>query len=148
MKANKFLKTFPGSAIISMAVFSVAIHLLVANNLEYHRDELLYFSLGQHPAAGYATVQPLIGWIAWFMHNVFGCSVFAVRLFPAILGGALIILTASVAKELGGSKYASFLAGLGLLISIFFMRSYFLFHPVHIEIFLWTLSIFLILKYH
>src|SRR5512133_969088 len=125
-----------------LAAFSVVIHLLVANDLEYHRDELLYFSLGQHPAAGYASVPPLIGWIAWMIESVFGNSVLAVRLFPAILGGALIILTASVAEELGGSKYASFLAALGLLISIFFLRTYSLFHPVHIEIFLWTLCLY------
>jgi hypothetical protein len=133
--------------IILMALFSIFIHLFSANNLEYHRDELLYFSLGMHPAAGYASVPPLIGWIAWIIQTIFGHSVFAVRIFPAILSGAMIILSAATARELGGSRYASFLSGLGLLISIFFMRTYGLFHPVHIEIFLWTLSIFMIIKY-
>jgi hypothetical protein len=133
--------------VILLAVFSIVIHLLVANNLEYHRDELLYFSLGQHPAAGYASVPPLIGWIACMMESVFGYSVFAVRLFPALLGGALIMLTAAIAKEMGGSKYASFLTAVGLLISIFFLRTYSLYHPVHIEIFLWTLCLYLIIKY-
>ena len=134
-------------AIVFLALFSVSIHLLVVKNLEYHRDELLYFSLGLHPAAGYATVPPLIGWIGWLMQNIFGYSVLAVRIFPAMLSGVMIFLVASIAKELGGSKYASFLAALGLSISIFFMRSFALFHPVHIEIFMWTLCIYLIIKY-
>jgi hypothetical protein len=133
--------------IFFMAFFSIFIHLIFRNNLEYHRDELLYFSLGMHPAAGYASVPPLIGWIAWLMQKIFGYSVFAVGLFPAVLSGAMILLSASLAKELGGSRYASFLSALGLLVSIFFMRTYALFHPVHIEIFLWTLSIYLIIKY-
>ena len=133
--------------ITGMALFSILIHLLIVNNLEYHRDELLYFSLGMHPAAGYASVPPLIGWVAWVMQSIFGYSVFAVRFFPAVLSGAMILLSASIARELGGSRYASFLSGLGLLISIFFMRTYGLFHPVHIEIFLWTLSIYVIVKY-
>ena len=133
--------------ITAMALFSILIHLLIVNNLEYHRDELLYFSLGMHPAAGYASVPPLIGWVAWVMQSIFGYSVFAVRFFPAVLSGAMILLSASIARELGGSRYASFLSGLGLLISIFFMRTYGLFHPVHIEIFLWTLSIYVIIKY-
>ena len=133
--------------ITGMALFSILIHLLVVNNLEYHRDELLYFSLGMHPSAGYASVPPLIGWIAWLMQNIFGYSVFAVRIFPAVLSGAMILLSAAIARELGGSRYASFLSGLGLLVSIFFMRTYGLFHPVHIEIFLWTLSIYMIIKY-
>lgn len=140
-------KIIADPVILFMALFSIIIHLIFINNLEYHRDELLYFSLGMHPAVGYSTLPPLIGWIACFMQNVFGYSVFAVRLFPALLSGVLIFLTASVAKELGGSRYASFLAALGLLISIFFMRTYFLFMPVFVEVFLWTLCIYLIIKY-
>jgi hypothetical protein len=130
-----------------MTLFSIVIHLVFMNNLEYHRDELLYFSLGMHPAAGYASVPPLIGWIAWLMQNTFGYSLFAVRVFPAFVSGSMIILCAEVAKELGGSRYASFLSGIGLLISIFFMRTYTLFMPVFIEIFLWTLSLYIIIKY-
>ena len=130
-----------------MALLSIFIHLIFIDNIEYHRDELLYFSLGMHPAAGYVSVPPLTGWIAWIVQNIFGYSVFAVRLFPALLGAALIILVASVTRELGGSRYAAFLSSAGLMISIFFQRSYFLFQPVHIEIFLWTLIIFLVLRY-
>jgi hypothetical protein len=133
--------------IICLAFFSVFMHLAIINNLEYHRDELLYFSLGMHPAAGYASVPPLTAWIAWLMENIFGYSVFAVRLYPALLSGAMIILVASVARELGGTRYASFLSALGLLISIFFMRTYTLFQPVCTEIFLWTLSLYVIIKY-
>ena len=79
-------------------------------NLEYHRDELLYFSLGQHPAFGYATVPPMIGWIAWVMQNIFGYSLFAVRIFPAIMSGVMVFLVSAIAKELGGSGYSRILA--------------------------------------
>jgi hypothetical protein len=147
ISAKKIFASFPDPAIILMAVLSVIIHLIITNNLEYHRDELLYFSLGQHPAFGYNSVPPLIGWVAWLMQTLFGHSVFVVRLFPALLGGALILLTASIVKELGGSKYASFLAAFGLMIAIFFQRTYFLFMPVHIEVFLWTLLLYMIIKY-
>jgi hypothetical protein len=37
--------------IIFLAIFNIFIHLLVIGNLGYHREELLYFSLGQHPDA-------------------------------------------------------------------------------------------------
>jgi hypothetical protein len=63
----------------ALALFSIVIHLLFNCNLEYHRDELLYFSLGQHPDFGFATVPLLTGWIAWIMQKIFGYSVFAVR---------------------------------------------------------------------
>ena len=130
-----------------LALFNIILHLAVSPNLEYHRDELLYFSLGAHPAAGYATVPPMIGWIAWLMQTLFGNSLLAVRLFPAAAGGLMVFLTAAVAKELGGSGYARILAGTGLIISGFGMRTFLLFQPVHIDLFFWTLSFYLIIKY-
>jgi hypothetical protein len=81
------------------------------------------------------------------MQNIFGYSVFAVRLFPALLSGVMVFLASLMARELGGSRFAGILAGIGLTISIFFMRSFALFQPVHTEIFLWTLCIFFIIKY-
>ncbi len=130
-----------------MALFSILLHLISATNLEYHRDEMLYFALGQHPSFGYNSVPPLIGWCAWLMERIFGYSLFAVRLLPSLLSGAMILLVASMAKEMGGSRYASFLAALGLMISVFFMRSFFLFMPVFLEIFLWTLILLIVIKY-
>lgn len=143
----KFFNWPENLIILLLAVFNVAVHLLFANNLEYHRDELLYFALGQHPAFGYATVPPLIGWIAWLMEHIAGYSVFAVRLFPAILSGLMVFLIAGIAKELGGSFYARLLASAGLFISIFALRTFVLFQPVHIDLFLWTVIIYLVIRY-
>ena len=144
---NKENSKWLAPLIFGLAIFSVVVRLLILNNLEYHRDELLYFSLGQHPAAGYATVPPVIGWLALISHKLFGYSLFAVRIIPAITGGVLMILVSSIAKELGGSAYASLLAAVGLMISVFFMRTFSLFMPVFVEIFLWTLCIYLVIKY-
>lgn len=147
MKTKITSSFFTDPEIILVAFFSVFLHLIFANNLEYHRDEMLYMTLGQHPAAGYASVPPLIGWISWLIQTLFGSSVFAVRLFPSILGGALILITAVIARELGGSRYAGFLSAVGVLISMFFLRTYFLFLPVQTEIFLWTLCIYMVIRY-
>jgi hypothetical protein len=133
--------------IFLLAILNVALHLYFAKNLEYHRDELLYFSLGMHPAFGYATVPPVIGWIAWLMQNVFGYSVFAVRLFPALMSGVMVILISAIAKELGGSGYARVLASIGVLVSVFGLRTFLLFMPVHIDLMLWTLLFYFITRY-
>jgi hypothetical protein len=147
MKTNKFFKSLPDGGVILLAILSVSIHLLVENNLEYHRDELLYFSLGQHLDFGYATVPPMIGWIAWLMKNIFGYSLFAVRFFPALLSGILVILAAAIARELGGNSYSRILAGTGIIISGFVLRSFSLFMPVYIDVVFWTLIIYLVIRY-
>jgi hypothetical protein len=130
-----------------LAILNVALHLYFSKNLEYHRDELLYFSLGMHPAFGYATVPPVIGWIAWLMQSLFGSSVFAVRLFPALMSGVMVILISAIAKELGGSVYARILAAVGIMVSVFGLRTFFLFMPVHIDMMFWTLLFYLIIRY-
>ena len=133
--------------ICGLALFSIAIHLIFTNNLEYHRDELLYFSLGQHPAFGYASVPPMIGWVAWLMQNIFGYSLLAVRLFPAIMSGVMVILISAIAKELGGSRYSAILAATGIIISIFGLRTFILFQPVHLDLLFWTISFYLVIKF-
>jgi hypothetical protein len=146
MKA--FLKKyFVILALSALALFNIILHLVVSNNLEFHRDELLYFSLGQHPGFGYATVPPLIGWIAWLMQNIFGYSLFAVRIFPALLGGVMVFLISALAKELGGSAFSRILAAVGIIISGFGLRTFLLFQPVHIDLIFWTLSFYLVIKY-
>jgi 4-amino-4-deoxy-L-arabinose transferase-like glycosyltransferase len=133
--------------IIFLAIFNIFIHLLVIGNLGYHRDELLYFSLGQHPDFGFATVPPMIGWIAWLMQNLFGYSIFAVRLLPVIMSGVLVILAAEIAKELGGTSYSRILTGIGIIISGFVLRTFSLFMPVFIDVLFWTIIIYLVIRY-
>jgi hypothetical protein len=133
--------------IFLIAAINVVSHLVFSANLEYNRDELLYFSLGSHPAFGYATVPPLIGWIAMIMQKIFGHSLFAVRLFPALLSGVMVYLVSATVKELGGSWYARILAATGLVISIFGLRTYILFQPVHIDLFFWSLFFYLVIRY-
>lgn len=116
MKPKLFERIDP--VILAIALLNIAVRLLIYDTLEYHRDELLYFSLGHHPAFGYASVPPLIGWISWLMQNVFGSNLFAVRLFPALLGGVMIFIVASMARELGGTRYSSILAATGLSVFI------------------------------
>ena len=133
--------------LLLLALFNVILHLVVSYNLEYHRDELLYFSLGRHPAFGYATVPPFTGWMAWLMQNIFGNSLFAVRIYPAIMGGLMVFLVSEIAKELGGSGYSRILAGTGIIISIIGLRTFLMFQPVCTDLFFWTLTFYLLIKY-
>lgn len=130
-----------------LAVFSISLHLIFNGNLEYHRDELLYFSLGQHPDFGFATVPPMIGWMACIMQNIFGYSLFAVRLFPAIMSAVMVLIVADMAGELGGRRFASILAAVGFIVSIYGLRTYSLYQPVHLDVFFWTMIFYLIIKY-
>jgi hypothetical protein len=133
--------------IILLAVFNVLLHLITSYNLEYHRDELLYFSLGRHPAFGYATVPPLTGWMALIAKTLFGNSLFSVRIFPSLGSALMVFLVAGIAKELGGSGYSRILAATGIFISIIGLRTFLMFQPVYLDLIFWTLSFYLLIKF-
>ncbi|MDX9727297.1 MAG: glycosyltransferase family 39 protein [Bacteroidales bacterium] len=130
-----------------LALLNVFIHLYFSFNLEYHRDELLYFSLGMNPDLGYATVPPMIGWIAWLMQGISGNSLFSVRIFPALMSAVFVVLVSETARELGGSSSARILAAVGSVVSIIGLRTFLMFQPVHIDLLMWTLVFYLVARY-
>jgi 4-amino-4-deoxy-L-arabinose transferase-like glycosyltransferase len=60
---------------------------------------------------------PLIAWIAWFLQHTIGTSIWALRLLPAMASAATVILAGLVARELGGRRWAMFLASLAALMA-------------------------------
>ncbi|MBK7872037.1 MAG: glycosyltransferase family 39 protein [Saprospiraceae bacterium] len=122
-------------------------HLFTNVNYGFQRDAYLYLALGRHLDFGYWSNPPLIGWIAWFIQTFLGDSMFVVRLIPNILSTCVLILTALIAREMGGNKYAQFLAAFGMLVSPALVRSSWLFQPVVVDIFFWALCIYFIIKY-
>jgi len=130
-----------------LCFFNIVLHLSSMQYLEYHRDELLYFSLSNHLDLGYASVPPFVSWMAYLMKGIFGFSMFSVKLLPALLSGAYVYLGSRVAKELGGGFYAQVLTIIALICTPLGLRAFILFQPVPFDVFFWTLIYFIILKY-
>lgn len=134
---------------ILAAIFMVAkicIHLFSAGVYELHRDEMLYFNIGSHPAFGYLTVPPVTGFSAFIIKSVFGWSVVGIRLLPAILGAATLYLVARFIEEMKGGITALIIASIAFLASPGFLLLFSLFTPNAFEVFFWTLAIFLIFR--
>jgi len=144
---NYFFKKSIDPVIVLLAIFNIAIHIAFAGNLEYHRDEMLYFVLGMHPSAGYASVPPLTGLLAWMVQHLFGFSVYAVRLLPSIASGVMVLLVSAIAKELGGSRYASVLSAIGFMVAGFALRTFMMFMPVFLDVTFWTMIIYILILY-
>jgi hypothetical protein len=83
---------------IAFIVLKLTIHLLTCTHYELLRDEMLFFNMGEHPGAGYATVPPVTGLLAFLMHKIFGFSVFGIRLFPALMGAVSVYIIALIVK--------------------------------------------------
>jgi hypothetical protein len=133
--------------IVLIGAVNAGLHLLPVMNFEYHRDELLYFTMCNHLDFGFATTPPLVGFMAFISKSMFGYSVFSARFFPALFSGMLVYLTASMAKELNGNFRAQLVSALGVTGSMFLVMVYGVFTPYCFDIFFWTLAIYFIIRF-
>jgi hypothetical protein len=130
-----------------IALLNIFIHIWFYDSLEYMRDELLYFAAGNHPALGYPTTPPLIPWLSFLLQHTIGYSLFAVRFVPALGSGILVMLSAALARELGGKDYAQILSASGVLIAPFALRTFTMYQPVFIDLIFWTTMLLLVLRF-
>lgn len=131
---------------LSLVAVKLLLHFLTATNYQLHRDEMLYFAMGDHLAWGFASTPPFIGFLAFIVKTLFGYQAFFVKLLPALAGGGTIILIALFTRELGGRQFAVITAGIAYIISIAMLRTASLFMPVIFELFFWMLFLYLVLK--
>ncbi len=103
--------------VLLIAAADLALHLYADRYYGYFIDELYNLALGRHLAWGYVDVAPMIALIARFEMAVFGDSLQAIRLLPAVAGAAKVVLTAGIACELGGGRFAQGLAALCFLVA-------------------------------
>jgi 4-amino-4-deoxy-L-arabinose transferase-like glycosyltransferase len=89
---------------------AVVIQMTTNGRYGIFRDELYYLAASDHLALGYVDFAPLIAWLTHASRALFGDSLHAIRLLPALAFGAEAALTGFIARELGGRRWAVFLA--------------------------------------
>jgi hypothetical protein len=88
--------------IAGFSLLALAIHLLTNRRYGYFRDELYFIACARHLGWGYVDFPPLSAWFLRGEMILFGSSLFAVRILPAIASALAIGLTAILVRELGG----------------------------------------------
>lgn len=132
--------------ILLLALVKFILPFVLTNSVfELHRDEYLYYEQGQHLDFGFLENPPLIGLLA-FISSLFGGGFFWIRFWPSLFGAFTLLITCKTARELGGGIYAQIIAALGILFSAF-LRIHFLFQPNFLDIFFWTASAYLLIKF-
>jgi Dolichyl-phosphate-mannose-protein mannosyltransferase len=136
-----------GTAIIAyVALVRVVLYFFAGPNYGYFRDELYYLACGEHPAWGYVDQPPLIAWTAWLLQHTIGTSLWALRLLPALAGVATILLAGLLARELGGRRWAMFLASLAALMAPVSLALSHLFTMNAFDPLLWAAIAYLVIR--
>src|ERR1043165_8226663 len=84
----------------AIALAKLILHIYFNNRYGYFRDEFDYMSCGDHLAWGYVDQPSLAPFLMRVSRELFGESLRAVRLFPALASSANVVLTAMIAREL------------------------------------------------
>jgi len=101
----------------SIGIAGFLLQMFFAGRYGYFRDELYYIACSNHLAFGYVDFAPLIAWLARAFRLVFGDSLHAIRLLPALAFGADITLSGFITRELGGKRWAILLACISVLLA-------------------------------
>lgn len=147
-KLEKPPSKFTGAVAIAayVALARLGLYVVAGPNYGYFRDELYYLACGEHPSWGYVDQPPLIAWIAWFLQHTIGTSLYALRLLPALAHAGTILLTGLLVRELGGKRWATFLATTAVLLAPVLLALSHIFSMNAFDLPLWTLLAWLIVR--
>ncbi|HSR15514.1 MAG TPA: glycosyltransferase family 39 protein, partial [Gemmatimonadales bacterium] len=136
------------AAALGLVAAKLVLHLLVAvwTPYEFHRDEFLYFAMGNHLRILHMDFPPMMALLAEAVRGFSDSSLVAYRLVPALAGAALMLLALLTVRELGGGRTAQVVTILLLIFNPLFLRTATLFQPVVIDQFWWMLGFYALVR--
>lgn len=101
-------------AALTVAGVKVLLNLVASPRYGWHRDELYYADAGRHLAWGYVDFPPVTPLLAAGARVLTADSLVGLRLVASLAGAVTIVVTAAVARELGGGRRAQGLAAVAI----------------------------------
>jgi hypothetical protein len=129
-----------------LAGATTVFHLLTVGGYGIFRDELYYLACSQRLDWGYVDHPPIVAAVAWLVRNTLGTSLPALRLTPALAAGAQVWLTAAIARELGGGRFAQVLAGLAVALTPLYLGMFSFFSMNALDLVFWAALIFVLVR--
>jgi hypothetical protein len=96
--------------LVALPLVKLAIHLATIPGYGYFRDEFYYVAGARRLAFGYVDHPPLSLVLLRPVIDVFGTSLWSIRLLPAVAGAVMVLLVGLIARELGGRRFAQAIA--------------------------------------
>ncbi len=112
----------------------------------YFIDELYYLSCAARPALGYVDHPPLAAWVLAVFRPVFGSSIPALRLLPALAGGLTVVLTGLLAQRMGAARKGQVLAALAATVCPGLLAMHGFYSMNGFSPLLWTLAALLLVE--
>jgi len=108
--------------VLFLAFANFLLHLYFNNQYGYFRDEFDYMACGDHLAWGYVDHPPLVPFLIKLSRLLLGDSLRSIRIIPALATSAAVILTAMIARALGGRRFSMVLSALAFIAVPFYLN--------------------------
>jgi 4-amino-4-deoxy-L-arabinose transferase-like glycosyltransferase len=96
--------------LMAIAAGTLLVHLLAAGRYGFNRDELSFLEDARHLSWGYVAYPPLTPFFGRLALGLFGTSLVGFRFFSALVQAVSVVLTGSMAKDMGGGRAAQVVA--------------------------------------
>ncbi|MDP9122813.1 MAG: glycosyltransferase family 39 protein, partial [Acidobacteriota bacterium] len=136
----------PGAVAALLAAVKLAVHALTLRPYGFFRDELYYIACSERLAWGYVDQPPFSIVVLRVWRYLWGDSLAALRLLPALVGAATVLIAGYIAIELGGRRLAVALTGLGVLAAGQYLGTAHYYSMNVWDQLFWTLAGYLVLR--
>jgi 4-amino-4-deoxy-L-arabinose transferase-like glycosyltransferase len=126
----------PAGVWIVAAAF-VAIELAFSGRYGFQTDELYFIVAGHHLAFGYVD-QPPLAPLLTRITDIFGVNPTAVRIVPALAGGATVVMAGKMAALFGGGRISRVLAALATACAPVLLGSDHIGNTTPLDLLAWT----------
>jgi 4-amino-4-deoxy-L-arabinose transferase-like glycosyltransferase len=120
-----------------IAVAFVAVELAVSGRYGFQQDELYFIVAGRHLAFGYVDQPPLVPLLTR-VTDVLGVSPTAIRIIPALAGGAVVVIAARLAALFGAGRLGRVLAALGTACAPIVLGAVHIGNTTPLDLFTWA----------
>ncbi|HMQ70022.1 MAG TPA: glycosyltransferase family 39 protein [Ignavibacteria bacterium] len=131
--------------VLSSVPFLIHLYTNLFAGYGYFRDELYYIACGNHLSFGYVDHPPLSIFILKLSTLIFGDSVFAIRLIPAVNSALIVFMTCLITLRLGGKKTAVIISSVCVIFAPVYLAMSGFYSMNSFDILLWSIAFYYII---
>lgn len=135
-------KTLP--VILSLLTLLIHLYSNLFANYGYFRDELYYIACSNRLDIGYVDQPSFSILILYVSRLLFGDSLFALRLIPAVNSALTVFIVCMITKKLGGKSFAVFLSGISAALAPVYLAMNTFYSMNSFDILFWALSFYIV----
>jgi 4-amino-4-deoxy-L-arabinose transferase-like glycosyltransferase len=137
---------FAWGSVLAIAGVVFVVLIAFAGRYGYHRDELYFLACGRRLAWGFVDQPPLTPALARLSDELFPGSLVGLRVWPALMAGALVVLASLTAREMRAGRTGQIAAAVSAACTPGVLLAGHLLSTETFDLLAWALVTFLVIR--